>query len=154
MGTIRQEDLPTFQSDTVEKRSFKVNYSRSAAVDESDEIDTVGSLSRDEISEQHRNMILKAKTALQREIAEKRSEAVAIIGENTYKDMMAFLKAKVESEELMNMGQDDLNSFMLSRIPAKDTPVMGVLYQIIELDIQLADCEAKLKLVDEVLRSG
>ena len=138
----------------MEKNSFKVNYRRSANSDESDEIDTVGSLSSEEISEKHRNMVLKARTNLHREIAQKRSEAIAKIGESTYEDMMAFLKTKVESEELMNMGQDDLNTFMLSRIPVKDTPVMGVLYQIIELDIQLADCEAKLRLVDEVLRSG
>lgn len=109
----------------MEKHSFKVNYRGSVAADESDEIDTVGSLSSDEISEKHRNMILQARTNLQREIAEKRSEAIAKIGENTYEDMMTFLRAKVESEELMNMGQDDLNTFMLSRIPVKDTPVLG-----------------------------
>ena len=157
MGTMRTENLPTFQSDGVRKQSFKVNY-RDAATDDSSDIDTdeIDSLSNSQITTRHRDMILKNQLAIQQEIESKRTEAVDLIGQRSYQEMMAFLQGKVESEELMNMEQEDLNSFMLSRIEMKDTPVgprqvMGILYQIIALEIRLTDCKEKLRLIDEVL---
>lgn len=149
MGRSDNIALPTFQSDYVDKDSFKVVYAGSTEAE--DEIEDDFDPAQPDV--RHRKLIIAKREELMKEVAQKKADLIRQIGRRAFDAMYPFFKAKVESDELLDMDQEDLNSFMLSNISMDNISAMGVLYLILDLENQVIKCEEGIKAIDSVLHS-